>query len=58
MFNLKWLFSRNVWTLIALYLLNHVGPIHELVPPAATPIVDGILTILGIYFRVKPKQIF
>lgn len=50
--------SRTVWTGIALILVNGVPAIAEMIPANAKPIVDSILSLLAIYFRVSPKQKF
>ena len=50
--------SRTVWTLIILFVINGIEPIRELLPGVWLPLVDGVLGILGIYFRIKPKQKF
>lgn len=50
--------SRTVWTLIVLFVVNGLEGVRELVTPAQLMIVDAILMILGIYFRVRPRQTF
>ena len=50
--------SRTTWTLIALFVVNGISGIHDLIPPSVLPFVDAILTMAGIYFRVVPKQNF
>ncbi len=54
----KILKSRTVWTVIALFLINGVTGIRELIPPTLLPVIDGILGIAVIYFRVKPRVNF
>ena len=50
--------SRTVWTLIILFVINGIEPIRESIPGNLLPVIDGVLGILGIYFRVRPKQKF
>ena len=50
--------SRTVWTLIILFVINGIEPIRESIPGNLLPIIDGVLGILGVYFRVNPKQKF
>ena len=54
----KLLKSRTVWTIVVLFLINGVAGIHDAIPSQALPFIDGLLGILGIYFRVSPKQQF
>ena len=50
--------SRTVWTLIILFVINGIEPIRESIPGNLLPVIDGVLGILGVYFRVSPKQNF
>jgi hypothetical protein len=54
--NIKGLFqSRTFWTFIALFIINGVSGVRDMIPGDYLGVVDGILTILGIYFRANPK---
>lgn len=55
---LGYLKSRTVWAFIALFVINGVEPIRTSIPIDVLPIVDAVLAVLGVYFRVKPKQTF
>ena len=55
---MKILKSRTVWTIVILFLINGVSGIHDLIPVNALPVIDGLLGILAIYFRVNTKQNF
>ena len=48
--------SRTVITIIVLFLVNGVSGIRELIPAGILPIVDAVLSILAIYFRIAPKS--
>jgi len=52
----SYLKSRTVWTIVVLFLINGVSGIREYIPANWLPAVNGILGILAIYFRVKPRQ--
>jgi len=53
---LKILKSRTVWTIVILFVINGVEGIREFIPADALPLIDGVLSILAVYFRIKPKQ--
>lgn len=55
---LSYLKSRTVWVFIALFVVNGLAGVRELFPEGWLPAVDGLLVVLGIYFRVKPRQQF
>lgn len=48
--------SRTVWTLVALFIVNGVSGIHDSIPVAFLPYVDGVLGLLSMYFHVNPSQ--
>lgn len=48
--------SRTFWTIVVLFLVNGVTAIHSSIPVDALPLVDGFLSILGIYFHVNPSK--
>ena len=48
--------SRTTWTIIVLFLYNGVSAIHSVFPASATPLLDGILSIVAIYFHITPSQ--
>ena len=55
---LKTLKSRQMWTIVALVVINGVADVRDLLPANYLPIVDAALGLLAIYFRVRPRQQF
>ena len=55
---LKVFTSRTVWAVIILFLVNGISGIRELIPPDWLPVVDAVLGLLIIYFRIRPKVKF
>jgi len=53
---LSYLKSRTVWTFLALFLINGLNGLSPIITPEQQQILNTILTILGIIFRVNPKQ--
>jgi len=47
--------SRTVWTIIVLFSINGIAGIREFIPSLWLPAIDGVLAILAIYFRAKPR---
>jgi hypothetical protein len=47
--------SRTVWTIVVLFLINGVAGIREFIPANLLPLIDAILGVAAIYFRVNPK---
>ena len=56
--NMKYLKSRTVLTAIVIILINGIPAIKDLIPVSLLPLVDVVLGLLAIYFRVSPKQQF
>jgi len=50
--------SRTVWTIVVLFIINGVGGIRDFIPPNLLPLIDGLLSILAVYFRANPKVDF
>ena len=50
--------SRTVWTIIILFIVNGIQGIHSYIPTDIMPIVNALLGLAAIYFRVKPKVDF
>jgi len=48
--------SRTVWTIVILFVINGIGGIRDLIPSGLLPIIDALLSILAVYFRVNPKM--
>lgn len=47
--------SRTVWVIIILFIINGITGIREFIPANLLPVIDAILGIAAIYFRVSPK---
>ena len=50
--------SRTILTVLTIFLVNGVGAIQTYIPAEWLPLVNGILSILAIYFRVDQKRDF
>lgn len=48
--------SKTVWAIVALFLINGIGGIHAMIPGGLLPYVDGLVSLLAIYFRINPTQ--
>ena len=56
--NLQFLKSRTVWVIVILFIINGIAGVREMIPVMWLPMIDGVLSILAIYFRINPKQRF
>jgi len=50
--------SRQFWTIALMFVVNGIGAIRELIPSSLLPVIDAILGLAAVYFRVKPRQSF
>lgn len=48
------LYSKTVWTIVALFIFHGFTGVHDLIPESITAFVDPVLSLLAIYFRVNP----
>lgn len=48
--------SRTFWTIVVLFLVSGVTAIRAFIPTAIQPVVDGVLSLLAIYFHANPSQ--
>ena len=48
--------SRTFWTIVVMFLYNGVMAIHNLIPVSFAPLVDGLLSIVAVYFHMNPSQ--
>lgn len=48
--------SRTVWTVVAMVLVNGITSIQSMIPAQYLPIVNGVLGLLAVYFRINPQQ--
>lgn len=47
--------SRTVWTVIVIFVINGVQSITAYIPVEWLPLVNGLLGIAAIYFRVNTR---
>ena len=47
--------SRTTWTIIVLFIINGIDGIREQIPANLLPVIDGVLSMLAVYFRANPK---
>ena len=52
----KILKSRTVWTVLVMFFVNGLAGISDLIPANLLPLVNAVLSILAIYFKVTPSQ--
>lgn len=50
---LQALTSRTVWTGIVMVLVNGIPAIKGMIPANLLPVVDSVLGLLAIYFRIN-----
>ena len=48
--------SRTVWTIAALFIINGFAGISGMLPVESLPYINGILSIMAIYFKLNPSQ--
>lgn len=48
--------SRTFYTLVVLFIINGVSGIESSIPAGILPVVNGLLGILTIYFKISPSQ--
>ena len=53
---IKLFFSRTVWTIIVMVIINGIPSVESMIPVSWLPYIDGVLGLLAIYFRINPKQ--
>lgn len=47
--------SRTVWTVVVMFVVSGIGAVHNFIPTSWFPLVDGVLAILAVYFRLNPR---
>jgi len=50
--------SHTNQTIAVLFLVNGVSAIQQYIPETWLPLINGILSILAIYFRTNPRVDF
>lgn len=48
--------SRTVWIGIALFIINGLSAVHNMIPASLLPFVDAVGLLLTAYFHVNPSQ--
>lgn len=56
MIDFAFLKSKTFWTLIIIFVINGFSGIRENIPATWLPLIDFVLTGLGVWFHVNPKQ--
>ena len=56
--SLDFLKSRTVWVVVILFVINGIAGVREFIPAGWIPLIDGLLSILAIYFRIDQKTNF
>jgi len=56
MIDFSFLKSRTVWAVIVLFIVNGVDGVRENIPANWLSLIDAILSMLAVYFRVNVKQ--
>jgi len=49
--------SRTVWVVVVLFLVNGVTGVREFIPEGLLPIIDAVLSLSAVYFRVNTKVV-
>lgn len=50
--------SKTIWSLIALFVINGIGGVHDSIPAVYLPFIDAVIAFVGIYGRINPVQKF
>lgn len=53
---LKALKSRTAWTIVAMFVVSGIDGVKDFIPSFYEPIVNAVLSLIAIYFRVNNKQ--
>jgi hypothetical protein len=53
---LKALKSRTVWTVVAMFVIGGVEAISSTIPASSMVYVQGVLSLVAIYFKLNPSQ--
>lgn len=48
--------SRTVWTVVAMFVIGGFGAISSLIPAGDMVYVQGVLSLLAVYFKLNPSQ--
>lgn len=48
--------SRTVWTILFLFFLNGINSISSEISPDVMAVINPVLGLLAIYFKVSPSQ--
>lgn len=48
--------SRTVWTVFAMFIIGGFTSVQDSIPAEALPYVQGVLTMMAMYFKLNPSQ--
>lgn len=54
----KTLTSRTVWTVVVMVLVAGLPAIKDQIPATIQPLVDAVLGVLAVYFKLNPSQAY
>lgn len=52
----KALTSRTTWTIIVMFIIGGINAITEFIPEAILVPLNGLLSLLAVYFKVNPSK--
>ena len=47
--------SRTAWTVALMFVIGGVDGVRELIPADMLPVVEGVLGLAAVYFRVNRR---
>jgi len=48
--------SRTTWTIVVLFVIGGFQNITGYIPESIMPIINSVLGLLAIYFKISPSQ--
>lgn len=54
--NMKLIRSRTVWVIVLMFLVGGTSAVEGYIPAGYLTLIQGILGVLAIYFRLNPSQ--
>lgn len=48
--------SRTFWTIVVLFLYNGLASVHDLLPLSFAPLVNGLLSVAAVWFKMNPSN--
>lgn len=49
------LLSRTTWTVLAMFVISGVEGVRDIIPADFLPLVNALLGLIAVYFRVNRK---